>query len=69
MGLTGHGTIKDMLIVVGIIIGVAVVATVIVRGFIFGRSTSKCTLSTGANAILLSIAMSNLPLLEAAFAY
>lgn len=36
MGLTGHGTIKDMLIVVGIIFAVAVVATVIVRAFIFG---------------------------------
>jgi hypothetical protein len=37
MRLTGYGTITDIVIVVGIMIVVAVVATIIVRAFIFSE--------------------------------
>jgi hypothetical protein len=36
MRLTGHGTITDIAIVVAIMIGVAAVATFIVRALIYG---------------------------------
>jgi hypothetical protein len=36
MRLTGHGTITDIVIVVAIMIGVAAVATFIVRALIYG---------------------------------
>jgi hypothetical protein len=37
MRLTGHGTITDIVIVVAIMIGVATVATFIVRALIYGE--------------------------------
>jgi hypothetical protein len=40
MRLTGRGTVTDIVIVVAIMVGVAVVATVIVRAFIFGEPTT-----------------------------
>ena len=40
MRLTGHGTVTDITIVVAIMVGIAVVATVIVRAFIFGEPTT-----------------------------
>jgi hypothetical protein len=40
MRLTGRGTVTDIMIVLAIMVGVAVVATVIVRVFIFGEPTT-----------------------------
>jgi hypothetical protein len=37
MRLTGHGTITDLLIVIGIMVGVALVATFIVRSLVYGE--------------------------------
>jgi hypothetical protein len=37
MRLTGHGTITDLLIVIGIMVSVALVATFIVRSLIYGE--------------------------------
>jgi hypothetical protein len=37
MRLTGHGTITDIVIVLAIMIGIAVVATLIVRALIYGE--------------------------------
>jgi hypothetical protein len=37
MRLTGHGTLTDLVIVLAIIIGVALVATFIVRSLVYGE--------------------------------
>jgi hypothetical protein len=37
MRLTGHGTITDLLIVIGIMVSVALVAAFIVRSLIYGE--------------------------------
>jgi hypothetical protein len=37
MRLTGHGTIMDLLIVIGIMVGVALAATFIVRSLVYGE--------------------------------
>jgi hypothetical protein len=43
MRLTGHGTITDIVIVVAIMIGVAAVATFIVRALIYGEPAMDMT--------------------------
>jgi hypothetical protein len=38
MRLTGHGTITDLVIVLAIIIGVAIVITLIIRSLVYGAT-------------------------------